>query len=136
KMSSIRSLLLILGIGILLSCADHANDSWKNDMDRITELHCRAIQLRNARFTLADSMRFYQDSLLEIAGADDTKAQYWKSSLTVMEKRKTRLAETSRNLSDTIRAELIKLTGEMSVDEKRIFSDSLQARSEEHTSEL
>lgn len=100
-------------------------------MDRITELHCRAIQLRNARFTLADSMRFYQDSLLEIAGADDTKAQYWKSSLTVMEKRKTRLAETSRNLSDTIRAELIKLTGEMSVDEKRIFNDSLQAKTEE-----
>lgn len=116
---------------LIFSCSDQLDDSWKENMDEITRLNCRATKLRKARFALADSIRFYQDSLREYGHSDAQNAHFWETSLATMDKRKKWLAETSRNLSDSIHAELLTLTLEMSVEEKRIFNDSLQAKTED-----
>ncbi|HLT95020.1 MAG TPA: hypothetical protein VKZ56_10690 [Membranihabitans sp.] len=117
-------------VAILVGCNALENNTWKDDMEIISHLNCQAIQLREARFALADSMRAYQDSLVDFAESTPDRARMWKSTLQTMEHRKEYLANTSRNLSDTIRVELMRLTKNLSPEEKRVFKDSIQARTE------
>ncbi|WP_236980552.1 hypothetical protein [Membranihabitans maritimus] len=99
-------------------------------MSKISKLTCEATQLRKARFALADSIRHFQDSMLHMAEAKPSRAKHWESELQTMLDRKTMLTSESRDLADTIRNELLILTNNMTVDEKRLFNDSLQSRTE------
>lgn len=122
-----RATILIL-LCATIACGEPDEHDWKNDLDKISQLNCNAIQLREARFSLADSMRSYQDSLLDYSETMPQRRDFWESHLAVMEERKEYLANTSRNLADSIRVELQRLTGHQTVEEKRVFNDSLQAR--------
>ena len=88
-MCSYKYLLFFLFIGGMLACSDQTESSWRNNLDKITQLNCRATELREARFVLADSMRYYQDSVLEFGQTEAPKAKNWKATLSIMDKRKT-----------------------------------------------
>ena len=117
-------------LAILNGCNGTQEDAWEDDLETISQLNCQAIQLREARFALADSMRAYQDSLVDFAENSPDRARFWKASLEYMDERKEYLATTSRDLSDTIRVELLRLTQDLPPEEKRIFKDSIQVRTE------
>lgn len=121
---------LLVTTGLVFSCGSPNDSSWATDLDTISELNCQAMQLREARFSLADSMRPYQDSLINYGASLPHRKEHWESSLAVMNQRKDLLADSSRNLSDTIRVELQKLTKDLTVEEKRVFNDSLRARTD------
>src|SRR5690606_41162979 len=71
------------------------DSSWATDLDTISELNCQAMQLREARFSLADSMRPYQDSLINYGASLPHRKEHWESSLAVMNQRKDLLADRS-----------------------------------------
>ena len=121
--------LVIVILIFLISCKyTREETSWQENLHKITMLNCQATEFRKARFALADSMRFYQDSLLDFGAENSEKTDFWKARLAVMEVRKKTLTDNSRNLADSIRVELQRLTGHLTVEEKRVFNDSLQAR--------
>ena len=122
------ALLIMTGLGT--SCGSPNDTAWTHNLHKLSTLNCQAIQLREARFSLADSIRIYQDSLLTNGISMVQRKEIWESTLLKMNQRKDLLADSSRNLSDTIRIELQKLTREMTVEEKRVFNDSLQARTD------
>ena len=120
--------LLSIVVVFFTSCStDHPE--WRKEINGVAELYCQAKQLKESRFDLADSMRFIQDSLLHQKSSTDETTLRWGTSLELMEERKLKLAETSRDLSDSIRIILYGLTNDMSLDEKRIFNDSLTIHS-------
>lgn len=130
-MTCFKFQLAIVILICLVSCKNTPEgNSWQDDLQKITELNCQATEYRKARFALADSMRFYQDSLLDWEEQNSEKAAFWKDRLAEMEVRKRTLTDNSRNLADSIRVELQRLTGHLTVDEKRVFNDSLQVRTE------
>lgn len=128
-----KALFPILLPGIIamyfISCTSH-HPEWQKEINGIATLYCQAKQLKEARFELADSMRFIHDSLAHHESLADQATQQWETDLKFMEERKINLAETSRDLSDTIRNILYSLTNDMSLEEKRIFNDSLAIHSE------
>lgn len=114
----------------LISCnSDKRHDS-KVDIDDLAHLHCEASQLKDARFKLADSIRFLQDSTSHHLEASNGNVAEWKLELERMEEKKLILANESRNLGDSIRQVIFQLTNHMSLDEKRTFNDNLKARTE------
>ncbi len=113
-------------LGFLIMVAACAQGTKNNELQKISILTCKATDMRNARFALADSMRHIQDSLLESDNTASHKIQEWETKLGYMEERKARLAVESRDLADSIRVELSKLTKEMSLEEKRTFNDNLK----------
>lgn len=128
-----KALFPIVLLGIIAmsftSCSPHQPE-WQKEINGVSKLFCQAKQLKEARFELADSMRFIQDSLSHQNTLIAKNAHQWEANLKLMEERKLKLAETSRDLSDTIRHVLYNLTNDMSLDEKRIFNDSLTIHSE------
>ncbi len=74
------------------------------------ELNCEARKLKDERFTLAERLRKDENY---VSNPDSLKKA---------------LASQSRELAERIRLQLEDLTGEMSLDQKRVFNDSLEAR--------
>ena len=106
---------IILGVLIVLGgsfCSSpegsdlYSQDSFSNFVD----MHCRARQLKKQRFSLADALRGDPDF---VENPDSLKNV---------------LAQKSRLLADSIRSKLELLTSDMTLEEKRIFSDSLEVR--------
>ena len=121
--------LFFSAIGILLfcySCSSEQKDAGSNNLHHISKLTCEATFLRKARFALADSIRYYQDSILHSGNASTHKVREWESRLKIMLDRKSRLTAESRDLADTIRVEVLSLTEDMSTEEKRKFNERLQ----------
>ena len=119
-------LIVVCSLAFFSSCTSEQKESGSSDLESISKLTCEATKLRTARFALADSIRYYQDSLLHPDNASTQKVKEWETNLETMMDRKTRLTAESRNLADTIRAEVLFLTKEMSPEEKRKFNKSLQ----------
>lgn len=117
---------IIYAVAMLFLVASCASETENKHLGKISQLTCEATDLRNARFALADSMRRIQDSLLESDNTASHKIQEWETKLGYMEERKARLAVESRDLADSIRVELSKLTKEMSLEEKRTFNENLK----------
>lgn len=128
-MNALLPVALLSIITIFFTSCSH-EPKWKKEIDIVAKLYCQAKQLREARFELADSIRFIQDSLLNQKSIPAETVQRWDTNLRLMEERKAILTSTSRNLSDTIRVVLYNLTNNMSLDEKRIFNDSVIIHSE------
>jgi hypothetical protein len=76
----------------------------------LVNLQCEARKLKNERFTLAEKLR--QDESY-VSNPDSLKKA---------------LASQGRELGDRIRQGLDHFTTEMSLDQKRTFSDSMEAR--------
>ncbi|MCZ4407658.1 hypothetical protein O3Q51_02475 [Cryomorphaceae bacterium 1068] len=74
------------------------------------DLNCEARKLKDERFTLAEKLRKDENY---VSNPDSLK---------------NALASQSRELAEQIRLRLDDLTGEMNLDQKRVFNDSLEAR--------
>lgn len=101
--------LIVLGVSFCSSPAEtdlYSQDSFSNFVD----MHCRARHLKKQRFSLADALR-----------GDPAFVENPDSLKNV-------LAQKSRLLADSIREKLILLTSDMTLEEKRIFNDSLEVR--------
>lgn len=129
-MNALFPVAFISFIVIFITSCSTREPEWIKQIDGVAKLYCQAKQLREARFDLADSIRFIQDSLLHQKSRSPETIHRWESNLKLMEERKIQLTSTSRNLSDTIRVVLYNLTNNMSLDEKRIFNDSIIIHSE------
>jgi len=120
-----KKYLLLLFI-IAASCNTNTKEKpeWPIDFEELVELHCLSIEYKNARFALADSIRFLEDSILvaeKTNGADSLLLTHLES----LEIRKELLSEKSYALSDTIEARMKVIIRELSPEEKRVFNDSL-----------
>jgi hypothetical protein len=103
-----------------------SQNQWPVNLDELVVLHCRSIELKDARFELANEIRFAEDSLLR---ADTLVKVELTKTLEEALIRKKSLAEESHNLADTIRVKMDRVMKELNPDEKRIFNDSLIAKS-------
>lgn len=97
---------------VLVSCTVTDSESVysKPVFEEFLELNCEARRLKDERFTLAERLRKDEDY---VSNPDSLKEA---------------LASQSRELAERIRVKLDALTGEMKLEEKRIFNDSLEAR--------
>jgi hypothetical protein len=85
---------------MVVSCNQHRSDL-KTIVTDIANIECRAEQLKNQRFELADKIRFTQDSLLKVA---DTLPLL--NNLVKMDIEKQLLVAKSLQLADTIRQKM------------------------------
>lgn len=106
--------------------ANTANQNqWPVNLDELVVLHCRSIELKDARFELANEIRFAEDTLIV---ADTLMKERLTKRLEEALVRKESLAQESHNLADTIRVKMERVIKELSPDEKRVFNDSVVAR--------
>jgi len=82
----------------------------REEFKEFLDLNCEARKLKNERFTLAEKLR---ENEAFVSNPDSLKDA---------------LASQSRELAERIRVKLNQMTGEMSLDEKRAFNDTLEAR--------
>ncbi len=112
-------------MAVVASCSNPAiekNQKWPIDFDAIINLNCRAIQLRKARFAVADSIRLKMDSVqatMDSSAFVDYQMRF--------ESRKEALLNESNILADTIRLRMKRVMTELTPDQKRAFNDSIQA---------
>lgn len=124
-----KKYLLVLFV-IVASCnsTSEQKQEWPIDLDELTDLYCLSVEYKNARFALADSIRFLEDSIIH-AEENNAPDSALITLLNQLESRKKALSEKSYALSDTIEARMKVIIRELSREEKRIFNDSLSARS-------
>ena len=105
---------VVLGILLLYFASCEVSDKESIYAQPVFEeflgLNCEARKLKDERFTLAEKLR------------KDEKYVSNPDSL------KKALASQSRELAERIRLRLDDLTGDMNLDQKRVFNDSLEAR--------
>lgn len=121
---------LILFSVFIISCntSSTKKEKWPIDLDELSDLYCLSVEYKNARFALADSIRFLEDSIIH-AEENNAPDSALITLLNQLESRKKSLSEKSYALSDTIEARMKVIIRELSPEEKRIFNDSLSARS-------
>ena len=78
--------------------------------EEFLDLNCEARKLKDARFTLAERLRKDQNY---VSNPDSLKKA---------------MASQSRELAERIRLKLENITGDMSLNQKRVFHDSLEVR--------
>ncbi|GAA5221621.1 hypothetical protein [Membranihabitans marinus] len=100
-------------------------------LDKIADLHCQAKNLKDLRFSLADSMRYYQDSL-RLHPDQKEKQLKWQEIIEQQLIRKDDLANASRDLADSIRQYLNISTANMSPADKRVFNEALKEKSQQN----
>lgn len=119
-----KYVLVLLIIAASCNTSTKQKPDWPIDFDELVELHCLSVEYKNARFALADSIRFLQDSIIasqSMNGEDSLLIAH----LDQLEIRKEVLSEKSYALSDTIEARMNVIIRELSPEEKRVFNDSL-----------
>ncbi len=121
-----KFLLFLLIVFAACQSSKDQKVQWPVDLDELSTLHCQSIKLKNERFSLADSIRFLQDSILvnEKLGNDISG---FKDHLKELEIKKDVLAAQSYALSDSIESKIKLVIRDLNQDEKRIFNDSLNA---------
>ncbi len=73
-------------------------------VDDLANIECRAFSLRNQRFSLANNIRFSQDSLSQLHTAKDSAA--WEETFNKMNKEKDSLLAASLKLADSVKLQL------------------------------
>lgn len=95
------------------STIDSSTDVYQSqEFEELIAMHCRARELKEMRFALAEELR-ENVSKWDMESSDSLK--------------KAR-AKQSRALGDSIGDLIERLTAEMSLEEKRAFSDSINSR--------
>lgn len=120
--------LSILSVLVFVSCAERENNI---DVKNIAKLSCTATSLKQQRFALADSIRFYEDSVLNFSKSDQFKKNRWQKILESMSERKLKLMKESRTLADALNDQIYAATRTMTLDEKRDFNKILEKSKEE-----
>ncbi len=124
-MKVVKSFLLIAILALAASCGEHSKENkegWPIDFEAMIDLNCRAIQLRKARFAIADSIRLKMDSVQ--ASMDSLDFEKYKTDF---ESRKVELLNESNILADTIRLRMKRVMTDLNPEQKRAFNDSIQA---------
>ena len=124
----IKYAILLLMLFAACSSPVEKTDHWPIDFDELVVLHCKSIKLKNARFSLADSIRFVQDSIRINGSLNEHDLSAFKDKLIQFEKEREILTQESYALSDSIESKMKRVIRELNVEEKRIFNDSLIAR--------
>jgi len=71
KDSNIGRYFLIISMLILFSCNNTSSDK-ETMVKLLVNMECRAIEIKNKRFQLADNIRYAQDTLLNLKSITDT----------------------------------------------------------------
>ena len=71
KDSNIVRYFLIISMLILFSCNNTSSDK-ETMVKLLVNMECRAIEIKNKRFQLADNIRYAQDTLLNLKSITDT----------------------------------------------------------------
>lgn len=108
------------------SASTSKTNQWPVNLDALVVLHCKSIELKDARFALANEIRFAEDTLQ--TAVDSVKERLSKRLEEALVRKET-LAKESHNLADSIRVKMDRVMKELNPEEKRIFNDSLVARS-------
>lgn len=101
---------------------DEANPYQSPRFLNLVDMHCRAVDYKNRRLELADSIQALQGPM-----TGRKKELIDRGDAARHDSLKTILATDIRILSDSIRIALRELTGDMGPDQKRLFNDSLDA---------
>ena len=123
---SIKSKLLFILVLTCSSCKTTEGDL-QPFVEKFAEVECRAIELREHRFKLADSIRFATDSLLNLNIRVDSS--FLKMKLEKFEQEKTILLQQSLQLADSIQLQLSILRQDVlkDVTKRAVFDDKLNA---------
>ncbi|HVV55389.1 MAG TPA: hypothetical protein VHC47_08695 [Mucilaginibacter sp.] len=118
-----RKISSILLLAVLASCHSHAPANDQAKMNQLADRSCRAISIRQQRYTLADKIRFANDTL-GTTKDEKVKARL-QSSLKVYLKQKDSLLKVSLALADTIRMQLDSMMPYTDKAAQKRFSTSL-----------
>ncbi|TNF24369.1 MAG: hypothetical protein EP314_07930 [Bacteroidetes bacterium] len=124
---------VILAVGTLTSCGK--KDKGTSAVDPVAmmaNLHCEAVQLRKARFELADRMRFIQDTLMLHTTSDSLKLSL-QEQLDELEPYKDSIVTRSLDLAKVIKFKLDSLI-EQELEqgtERKTFDEKLTAKLKE-----
>jgi len=118
------------------SCNINGGNSHKkfdvaSEAKRMAQVECKAIQLREQRFALADDIRFTQEKIMQLKGKGDTTQL--SNKLSQLYKRKEVLLTASLQLADQIKHRLDSImTNELnSPKERSEFSMQLNSAMEQ-----
>lgn len=105
-------IVAFLVASMIAGCNSTTDVYQSQDFEELVAMHCRARELKKMRFALAEDLR-KNASKWNVESSDSLK--------------KAR-AKQSRALGDSIGDLIERLTAEMSLEEKRAFSDSINSR--------
>ncbi len=117
-------------IFFLLSCG--AKQDMEDWVSQFADLECKAVQLRESRFAVADKIRFAEDTLMHAPA--NTDSVRLRITLQVLNNEKRSLTEMSNHMADTIRMRLDYLMNhhlKNDTDKKRfhqLLADTLKKR--------
>lgn len=116
---------LLIGLFVCCYFSCQRPDVLKSNVERMADLECRAITLREQRFALADSIRFAQDTLLRTKTIDSTRL---KDKLHNFLEQKAKLLQVSLLLADTIHSKFDSLRKNVfnTLDDKKTFEQQLK----------
>lgn len=99
------------------------NLNWPVNFEELITLHCRAIELRESRFEIADSLRFLNDSLSN--RTDTSFSSETAEHLKKLYKRQEVVSAEGYALADTIRNRMTLVMSDLDPVQKRSFNDSV-----------
>lgn len=105
-MKNLKLLSLAVTVAFAFSCQSHKPDM-QGMVDKFADLECRAMNLRQKRFDLANQLRFTQDTLLQTKNKADTSRL--KLKLENFNKEKDVMLQQSLSLADSIHTALTDL---------------------------
>lgn len=122
-----------MGIGFLSACGNKEEKKPLIDpVEWMADLHCEAVELRKARFELADEMRFIQDTIMLAETSDSLKIKL-QAKLDALEPYKDSVVTRSLDLAKIIKFKLDSLIeNELELgEERKAFDERLTARLKE-----
>ena len=114
---------------VLNSCSStNEKESAVDPVEWMADLHCEAVELRKARFELADRMRFIQDTIMLPQTSDSLKSVL-QSKLDALEPYKDSVVTRSLDLAKVIKFKLDSLIeNELAKgEERKAFDERLTA---------
>lgn len=122
-MKGLKFLLLLVIVSLTLCCRNEKTNI-KVLADEFANLECRAMELREQRFELANQLRFTHDTLLQKPGGDTISLNL---KLATLDKQKEAMLKQSLSLADSIHTTLTALMKNHLTNEndKRAFNKML-----------
>lgn len=88
-------------VGFCFSCGTHSKAVIENSVAQFADLECEAIQLRKQRFSLADEIRYTEDTLQR--ATNETATAQLRQKLVLLNTQKLQLTNDSRAMAERIK---------------------------------
>ena len=123
-----KAIIIIISVAIISCSCKSEHQQMNASVAAIAKLECSAISLRNQRFSLADKIRFGQDSLMSLTKAGRDTASLNKH-LSALDSEKQVLHLKSVVLADSIKATMEKVMALYigNKEEERLFNHLLDS---------